>query len=132
MDVGHPRRKSVETCASVSQWMFACHKRTRQTDQPRPQQNLGRISNQNASRQKHRLIGKVFSSIQTGFLQILQQGLLGGSGERNRVALIHPGISPDYNHLFCLYSACLVEVNTVQRLWLWNKQTIGTNKPFGM
>lgn len=64
---------------------------------------------------------KIFSSKlpvnQTRFWHISKQSLLRRTRERSRVALIHVGISPDYNHLLCLYSACKLKTQ---------KQTVGT------
>lgn len=56
-------------------------------------------------------------------LKISKQSLLRGTREGNSVALLHAGISPDYNHLFCLYSAHM-ELKECEGRWelgrLWS------------
>lgn len=49
----------------------------------------------------------VLASLKTRFIRKDQERELCGSHT------VHAGISPDYNHLFCLYSACMITLKTV-------------------
>lgn len=76
---------------------------------------------------KENLFSGQLPVIQTRSWQISKQGLLRRTREGNSVALIHAGISPDYNHLFCLYSARMMVKNSVKGDGSGGDCGLGTN-----
>lgn len=70
-----------------------------------------------SSGSKENLFSSQLTAIQTRSWQISEQGLLRGTGKGNSVALVHAGISPDYNHLFLFvqYSACMSNLKTLYK-----------------